>query len=579
MHTATNYYLFSLAISDLLLLLTGVPQELYFIWHRFPYPFGNGVCIMASFAAETSANATVLTITAFTVERYVAICKPFLSHTMSRLSRAVRLVLVIWLIAMGLAIPQALAMQIDDEFLTCTVRHDHARHVFFISTMLVFVSPMSVIIVLYILIGLQLRRSKFIHSRSMHRGSSVRLKRSFLRTHSHRTAVTTTLASSLQELTMQESVTINRGQRGQRGPAFPMDLEDGRVHLAANRTQDNGIRHVVKMLVAVVIAFFLCWAPFHAQRLFAVYANEQSEDDTIRQAFDVLTYVSGILYFLSTCINPVLYNIMSHKFREAFKETLAHYLYRRPSHQLSEDLFFRNASWRSHTNYSHCLTTYSLPPCACSTQFLLPGRSAALQRRPLVVSFRRQKFASLQYHARPGTSSRCAGALAPRTNRSRTDTRLGRSFDVIPLVARSSGSMNLAPRPQRYDDDPSTRSDVRATSTESIVHSDRSDAPAGPVCAECGVHHPAHCRYSTPVTGALRKLSTSTPAPTTKKLPPGSLRASWADACGSSARAKLPMHPSVRRSQSLSVDVGRSALVDDDTTARHEPTNSRRCRP
>ncbi|XP_058063822.1 pyrokinin-1 receptor-like [Anopheles bellator] len=106
MHTATNYYLFSLAISDLLLLLTGVPQELYFIWYRFPYPFGNGVCIMASFAAETSANATVLTITAFTVERYVAICKPFLSHTMSRLSRAVRFVLGIWLIAMGLAIPQ-----------------------------------------------------------------------------------------------------------------------------------------------------------------------------------------------------------------------------------------------------------------------------------------------------------------------------------------------------------------------------------------------------------------------------------------------------------------------------------------
>ncbi|KXJ70681.1 hypothetical protein RP20_CCG022752 [Aedes albopictus] len=106
MHTATNYYLFSLAISDLLLLLTGVPQEVYLLWFRYPYPFDNNVCVLQGFAAETSANATVLTITAFTVERYVAICKPFRSHTTSKLSRAVRYILAIWMIAMCLAVPQ-----------------------------------------------------------------------------------------------------------------------------------------------------------------------------------------------------------------------------------------------------------------------------------------------------------------------------------------------------------------------------------------------------------------------------------------------------------------------------------------
>lgn len=32
MHTATNYYLFSLAASDMLLLVSGLPQEVYSIW-------------------------------------------------------------------------------------------------------------------------------------------------------------------------------------------------------------------------------------------------------------------------------------------------------------------------------------------------------------------------------------------------------------------------------------------------------------------------------------------------------------------------------------------------------------------
>jgi hypothetical protein len=71
--------------------------------------------------------------------------------------------------------------------------------------------------------------------------------------------------------------------------------------------------------VAVVIAFFCCWAPHHAQRLYAIYANNVEASPAMIHAFYVLTYISGILYFVSTCINPLLYNIMSYKFREAFK--------------------------------------------------------------------------------------------------------------------------------------------------------------------------------------------------------------------------------------------------------------------
>lgn len=69
MHTATNYYLFSLAVSDLLLLVSGLPSEMYTMWYKYPYEFGEIFCVFSGLAAETSANATVLTITAFTVER------------------------------------------------------------------------------------------------------------------------------------------------------------------------------------------------------------------------------------------------------------------------------------------------------------------------------------------------------------------------------------------------------------------------------------------------------------------------------------------------------------------------------
>lgn len=164
MHTATNYYLFSLAISDFLLLISGVPQEMYTIWSKYPYVFGEVFCVLRGLAAETSANATVLTITAFTVERYVAICHPFLSHTMSKLSRAVRLIILVWLISLLTAIPQALQFGIKHDYGIdqCTVVRNLIQHSFELSTFLFFFAPMTLITVLYVLIGLKLRSSSLM---------------------------------------------------------------------------------------------------------------------------------------------------------------------------------------------------------------------------------------------------------------------------------------------------------------------------------------------------------------------------------------------------------------------------------
>ena len=163
MHTATNYYLFSLAISDLLLLISGLPAEVWMIWSKYPYVFGECFCVLRGLAAETSTNATVLTITAFTVERYVAICHPFLSQTMSKLSRAIKLILSIWLVALSFAIPQALQfglVQISGpESVMCAIKLVIIQHSFELSTFLFFVVPMTLITILYALIALKLRKS------------------------------------------------------------------------------------------------------------------------------------------------------------------------------------------------------------------------------------------------------------------------------------------------------------------------------------------------------------------------------------------------------------------------------------
>lgn len=161
MHTATNYYLFSLAISDLLLLISGMPQEIYSIWSKWPYIFGNVFCVLRGLAAETSTNASVMTITLFTIERYLAICHPFVSHKMSKLSRAIKHVLLLWVASLALALPQALqfGIKVHRGVTMCLQTRVILEHSFEISTFFFFFAPMILITVLYSLIGLRLYKT------------------------------------------------------------------------------------------------------------------------------------------------------------------------------------------------------------------------------------------------------------------------------------------------------------------------------------------------------------------------------------------------------------------------------------
>jgi len=61
----------------------------------------------STLAAETSTYASILTITAFTVERYVAICHPVKARLASSagLNRSIKLVVLIWIVAAVCSVP------------------------------------------------------------------------------------------------------------------------------------------------------------------------------------------------------------------------------------------------------------------------------------------------------------------------------------------------------------------------------------------------------------------------------------------------------------------------------------------
>ena len=152
---------------------TGLPQEAYAVLESYPWRFGEAFCLFKSCLFEMTAYVSVLTITAFTIERYVAICYPLKAHKFADLKRSIKIIVAIWIVALFCALPYPIhtrtfyylhdgnGVSILDS-LQCNIPQiwfGRMRIVFQISTIVFFVFPMSLITILYIMIALALRKT------------------------------------------------------------------------------------------------------------------------------------------------------------------------------------------------------------------------------------------------------------------------------------------------------------------------------------------------------------------------------------------------------------------------------------
>lgn len=272
LHTATNYYLFNLAVADVIYLLFGLPFEIASFWHQYPWPFGLAFCKFRSLITEASSYASVLTIVSFSVERFLAICHPLKIYTMSGWKRVFRLIAIIWMISLLSATPFAIYRQIfyikypsndgvelPESGLCATLSMPAGPYE--ISTVIFFFIPMCVIVVLYVCMAVK------IQSRS------------------------------------KQSVTKKLG------------IQSSTV----NAKQVKSHRAIIKMLAAVVLTFFISWAPFHAQRVIFMYGANWQNFESIN---NFLFTTSGFFYYIACTINPIIYSMMSKRYRFAFCQTL-----------------------------------------------------------------------------------------------------------------------------------------------------------------------------------------------------------------------------------------------------------------
>ncbi|KIH48296.1 hypothetical protein ANCDUO_21636 [Ancylostoma duodenale] len=134
----------NLAMADLITLCVGLPFELIMNWSQYPWPFPDVFCNLKALIAETTNYASIMTILLFSIERYIAVCHPFVFVKLKSLRQNV----------------------FSSKMCMVAVLFDRSslpmyKVIFHLSALLFFAIPLSIIFVLHILIALHV--SSLIH--------------------------------------------------------------------------------------------------------------------------------------------------------------------------------------------------------------------------------------------------------------------------------------------------------------------------------------------------------------------------------------------------------------------------------
>ncbi|XP_051998504.1 G-protein coupled receptor 39-like [Xyrauchen texanus] len=273
-------HMVSLACSDLLVLLIGMPVELYSaIWYPFSSSSGNASCKIYNFLFEACSYATILNVATLSFERYIAICHPFRYKAFGG-SHTTKLLLSVWLCSVLVAIPMLITTGMDGHIpegrsapvQNLTFCTNLSRH---------WVGYRTSIFTAFILYLLVLCGVAF-----MCRGMIVVLR---------------------APMGPSESSANTEGHSAPK--------HEG-TRLKASRKQ------TILFLVLIVCSLLVCWMPNQIRRLMTASVPKSAWTVSYLSSYVKLHPVSDTFFYLSSVLNPLLYNLSSRQFRSVFWQML-----------------------------------------------------------------------------------------------------------------------------------------------------------------------------------------------------------------------------------------------------------------
>ncbi|CAL1582141.1 unnamed protein product [Knipowitschia caucasica] len=312
MRTVTNTFLLSLAVSDLMMAVVCIPFTLIPSILK-DFIFGAAMCKIVAYLMGISVSISTFSLVAIAIERYSAICNPLKSRVWQTRSHAYKVIATTWALAFVIMIPYPVVSHLQrlDNSTAHLCRHKWplatAEQTWYILLLLVlFAIPGVVMIVAYGLISRELYRG--IQFEMGHKKAPSEVKNGLT------SAVSTGSDDGDGCYVSQRPVSVEMSSINQN-----KSIKSERPRSNTSEAKLEAKKRVIRMLVVIVVMFFICWMPLYCVNTWRAFDNASA-----------LQALSGapirfihLLSYTSACINPIIYCFMNTRFRKALLLTFS----------------------------------------------------------------------------------------------------------------------------------------------------------------------------------------------------------------------------------------------------------------
>ncbi|XP_071090443.1 QRFP-like peptide receptor [Haliotis cracherodii] len=265
MRTRMNYFLMSLSVADLLVLLVCQPSAMLEFYGKDRWMLGEVMCKIVPFLEHASLHSSGLTLLTIGFERYLAICHPLKEHRGCHLASACIVITVIWLVSYVMSLPFVFITFIEDA----TFNMDGST-VQVCRTMTSGVWQRTYILFVFVfLFALPLCMLVFMYAG---------------------------IICKLCHLTADN---------------YPGDY--------CNSKTINSRKQVVNMLIAIMALFFLCLLPMRLVIILVIFVPPNVLQDMGFETYQNILSFARIMMYVNSAGNPIIYGLLSSKFRVAFR--------------------------------------------------------------------------------------------------------------------------------------------------------------------------------------------------------------------------------------------------------------------
>ncbi|XDV21929.1 hypothetical protein PO909_026923 [Leuciscus waleckii] len=334
LQNATNFFLMSLAVADLLVGLLVMPIALVTVLFHSRWPLPDFLCPIWLFLDVLFSTASIMHLCAISLDRYIAIKKPIQHSQFKSRAKALAKIALVWLISIGIAIPIPIkGLQVSDHpnitfnnNHTCLLSPEGFGDFKVYGSLTAFFIPLTIMMIIYLLTIQVLRK-----------------KADLLRSRARRPTVSTVFQQELPALSSHEKVAIANGIKRDRtlssvtGDEVPLR----RMSTIGKRSMQNltNEQRASKVLGIVFMLFVVMWCPFFITNVTSVLC-QGCNGNLVEHLLDIFQWVG----YVSSGINPLVYTLFNKTFRQAFRRyiTCNYRRVRTPKMQRRSRIAFRS---------------------------------------------------------------------------------------------------------------------------------------------------------------------------------------------------------------------------------------------